>query len=201
MWVTLTVDDTYPSAEIFPNDFSVIRKDRTSGGGGVFLAFTKNLKFTEQPNLSQNAKMIWAEIYPVSNESCFVCSFYRPPDALSSPIISLKEALQHISRTKGNQTNIILAGDFNFPSIEWSNGIGHVKPGPTYGAEVNNLFVDVINDFSLEQQVFEPTRNENVLNLVLTTSPYVPYWQHKGCTWNVRPWSSYFYIISNLQNT
>ena len=100
------IDDTYPTGEIFPTDFSVIRKDRTSGGGGVFLAFTKNLKFTEQPNLSQNAEMIWAEIYPVSNESCLVCSFYRPPDALSSPILSLKEALQHISRTKGNQTNI-----------------------------------------------------------------------------------------------
>ena len=95
---------------------------------------------------------------------------YRPPDALSSPILSLKEALQHISGTKGNQTNTILAGDFNFPSIEWSNGIGRVKPGPTYGTEVNNLFVDVINDFSLEQQVFG---NENVLDLVLTTSPYL----------------------------
>jgi len=59
----------------------------------------------------------------------------------------LKEALQHISRTKGNQTNIILAGD---SSVEWSNEIGHVKPGPTYGAEVNNLIVDMINDFSLE---------------------------------------------------
>ena len=151
----------------------MIRKDRTSGGGGVFLAFTKNLKFTEQPNLSQNAEMIWAEIYPVSHEPCLVCSFYRPPDALSNPILSLKEALQHISRTKGNQSNIILAGDFNFPSIEWSDGIGHVKPGPTYGAEVNNLFVDVINDFSLEQQILEPTRNDNVLDLVLTTSPYL----------------------------
>ena len=63
---------------------------------------------------------------------------------------NLKEALQHINRTRGSLTNTILAGDFNFPSIEWSDGIGHIKHNPMYGVEVNNLFVDIINDFSLE---------------------------------------------------
>ena len=64
---------------------------------------------------------------------------------------------------------------------------------------MNNPFVDIINDFSLEQQVFEPTRNENVLGLVLTTSPYlidnikvVPGMSdHEAC--------SYFHIICNLR--
>ena len=78
-----------------------------SAPGGVFLAFIKNLKFTEQPNLSQNVEMIWAKIYPVSNKSCLVCSFYRPPDALNSPILSLKEALQHTS-IELNETKLIL---------------------------------------------------------------------------------------------
>jgi len=61
---------------------------------------------------------------------------------------------------------------------------------------VNNLFVDVINDFSLEQQVFEPTRNENVLDLVLTTSPYL--------IDNIKVvpgMSDYEAVICNLQNT
>ena len=32
------LDETYTSSEVFPQSYSIIRKDRCCGGGGVFLA-------------------------------------------------------------------------------------------------------------------------------------------------------------------
>ena len=50
------------------------------------------------------------------------------------------------------------------------NGIVHNSNAcPTYGTELNTLFLDVINDVGFEQLVTSPTRNNHVLDLVFST--------------------------------
>ncbi|XP_065903849.1 uncharacterized protein [Dysidea avara] len=61
-------------------------------------------------------------------------------------------------------------GDFNFPSVVWSDGYGLLNPNPTYGSELNNVFLETMNDASLEQYVTEPTRQNNILDLVLSNN-------------------------------
>ena len=39
--------------------------------------------------------------------------------------------------------------DFNFPGITWSGGYGRIST-PTYGSSLNKVFLDVIDDASLE---------------------------------------------------
>ena len=39
---------------------------------------------------------------------------------------------------------------------------------PTYGSELNNLFLDIVNDVGLEQFVTPPTRRESILDLVFS---------------------------------
>ena len=58
-------------------------------------------------------------------------------------------------------------GDFNFPSVVWSDGQGLLNPNPTYGCELNNVFLETINDGGLEQYVTKPTRQNDILDLVL----------------------------------
>ena len=53
----------------------------------------------------------------------------------------------------------------------WLDGNGHIKPSPAYGYEINNSFLDLIDDNDLKQNVHEPTRNKNMLDLVLSTYP------------------------------
>ena len=65
----------------------------------------------------------------------------------------------------------MLAGDFNLPDICWEGGLGRIKTSPAYGNEINNLFIDILNDFALEQQVKEPTRSAHILDLVLSSQP------------------------------
>ena len=65
----------------------------------------------------------------------------------------------------------MLAGDFNFPDIYWENGVGCIRTNPAYGYESNELFLDLFNDFALEQQVKQPTRGTRILDLVLSLQP------------------------------
>jgi len=44
-----------------------------------------------------------------------------------------------------------------------------VVDNPAYGSELNSLFLDIVDDSSLEQFVIDPTRNENILDLVFTS--------------------------------
>ena len=66
---------------------------------------------------------------------------------------------------------VLVAGDFNLPDIVWVDGSGVAKPNPTYGCELNNLFLDKINDNNLEQFAYKPTRNKNILDLVFSSYP------------------------------
>ena len=56
------LDSTYATAEVFPSEFSVFRKDRCNGGGGVFLMVRNSLCITEQPMLDGDAEMVWAKL-------------------------------------------------------------------------------------------------------------------------------------------
>ena len=61
-------------------------------------------------------------------------------------------------------------GDFNFPGHTWSNGYGQVST-PIYGSSLNNLLLDTMTDAGLEQYVYQPTHQNNILDLVFSTHP------------------------------
>ena len=89
------------------------------------------------------------------------------------PLIQLQESLSSLLDTSTLLPNIILAGDFNFPDIHWIDGGGQLQPNPAYGHEINSLFLDIINDYSLEQFVTFPTRGNNILDLVFSSQPII----------------------------
>ena len=44
---------------------------------------------------------------------------------------------------------MLVGGDFNFPNISWQDDYANIKPSPTYGTDINQIFVDTINDHGL----------------------------------------------------
>jgi hypothetical protein len=46
-----------------------------------------------------------------------------------------------------------------------------VKPNPQYGKEINKKLIDIVNENDLTQVVREPTRGNNILDLMFTTNP------------------------------
>jgi len=115
--------------------------------------------------------MIWAKLHQTKGKPVYICSFYRPPGSSCETLHCLRESLYKIVNREGSSCRIVLAGDFNFPDIYWEDGVGCIRTNPAYGCECKELFLDLLNDFALEQQVKEPTRGTRILDLVLSLQP------------------------------
>lgn len=155
------LDPSIATSEIFPEGYTVYRKDRNSRGGGVLLAIKNSLSSAHQPELDTEAEMIWAKISPPNSRDLYLCSYYRPPK--SDTLQELRQSISKISQNAAH--NIWVAGDFNCPNIDW----------PTLttpmGDQLSHTLLDLVSDMHFTQVVEEPTRGKNVLELFLTTNP------------------------------
>ena len=119
-----------------------------------------------------NTEVIRVMNGPSDFPSLYICSYYRPPHSNLQSIFELNESLDKLAR-KHQNCNFILAGDFNLPSIKWSDGHGTILPNPTYGHNLNEVFIDIINNHNLEQFVNSPTRQNHALDLVFASTPFL----------------------------
>ena len=101
-------------------------------------------------------------------EDLLYWKLYRPTDQDTKPLGELDKALKTLT-TKNRLPNIILAGDFNTPDINWKTN--SVKKKPQYGMKLNQLLSDTANDNMLTQVQHNPTRKGNVLDLCFATLP------------------------------
>ena len=97
-------------------------------------------------------------------------AFYRQPNTSLVDIESLVTTVMDVRRKKTRVPEMIIVGDFNLPSIEWGDEVKTSDP-PSYGHEINYRFIDVCDELGLTQVVLEPTRENNILDFMLVTSP------------------------------
>lgn len=107
-----------------------------------------------------------------SNEPVYLGCCYRPPgpDADFSSI--LHDCLSKIvGRHPKSAPKIVFAGDFNFPNIQWNKTSD--LPSPITGGN----FIETLDCFALEQQIFESTRFchtcDNILDLLFTNYAHI----------------------------
>ena len=106
-------------------------------------------------------EIILAEITTTTNVKIILCSCYRPPNEAQTWIKRFNNFLGNIfSRHK----HTILAGDFNLPQISWNS------PEQTTGFS-ENAFIELLNDYFMVQLNNTATRENNVLDLVITNIP------------------------------
>ena len=148
-------------------------------GGGVAIYVRQDLIALEiietsesEIFLSADCEQIWCQI-KVGTENILIGCIYRPPpnskffkqSTNSSIIKSINKATKLVRERVF--TNLLLAGDFNWPLISWSN-IGGTLIKPDIASE---QFLNCVNSNFLKQAVLEPTFKENQLDLVLTYDP------------------------------
>ena len=78
----------------------------------------------------------------------------------------LDTSLQKI--TGKGEKNIILCGDFNCPDVDWNT---HTVPAGASDRQVQQRLVDIADKYGLHQVHDQPTRGENLLDLVFSTNP------------------------------
>ena len=136
------------------SEYTIYRKDRTIGGGGVFIGVKRSLTVLEEPELVSDCETIWIKLHCAdSSKSLYICSYYRPPDNNIHSIAQLNKSFTKLFDREATFPLILLVGDFNFPDILWLDGHGYIKPSPAYGYEINNSFLDFIDENNLEQVV------------------------------------------------
>ena len=59
--------------------------------------------------------------------------------------------------------------DFNFKDTDWPDRLS--KSGSTLSQSEGQILIDIMNDHGFEQMVHFPTREKNILDLILTTLP------------------------------
>ena len=154
------------NSEIFPSNYTVYRHDRDTSGGGVFIAVTDEILSTRQQHLETSCEMAWAKISIVGYKDLYVCSYYRPKADDRDSLDLLFSSLDRICNSKN--CHIWLAGDFNFPGIDWaSKTLKHNCPS----SDLHELFVKSLDDYGLTQMVDKPTRLSNTLDLFTTNNP------------------------------
>ena len=87
---------------------------------------------------------------------------YRPRNSSSEWLLSFKEFLNYVSDL---YKKIIITGDFNFPRISWSENV------VTATGESERFFHNILSDHFLNQLIDIPTRENTVLDLIITNIP------------------------------
>ncbi|KAL8568798.1 hypothetical protein ACOMHN_000081 [Nucella lapillus] len=120
--------------------------------------------------MNKDCEILWVKIFPKTKgqRSTHICAYYRTNvsdvDSYNKFEVSVLKAL------KLRSTNLIIAGDLNFPGMHWpTDTIKLSSHLPT----LHQRFMDFLNDNGLKQMVMEPTIEENFLDLVITNTPHL----------------------------
>ena len=135
--------------------FTLFHQDRAGqAGGGVMLYVKRRLTPVSLP-IATPFEIVGADVHGSRTAIRFVVC-YRPPRHPLDADLALYETLSGLLRGKAS----VLAGDFNCPGVDWNRDLA-------FGEGLR--LVDFKLDNFLYQMVREPTRGENVLDLIFST--------------------------------
>ena len=117
---------------------------------GVALYFNKNLHAQECTVLNENnfEESLWCNFVAGDGSKILIGCIYKSPNSTKENI----ELLHSILRSNEIQKfdKVCILGDFNYPDINWDG---------EWTGDLNNNFIECINDAFLSQKVREPTRH------------------------------------------
>ncbi|MCP4269715.1 MAG: hypothetical protein GY777_29775 [Candidatus Brocadiaceae bacterium] len=155
-WINL--DNKHFKTEYLIDGYNLYNTDRNScsKGGGVAMYVRDSLKSSIKTGIRtiDSTETLWVEINN-AQDSITMGVVYRPPNLNRE---SSKLIWDEVGRACRNR-NVCIVGDFNYRNINWVEKTGNIEAED---------FLEVVNDNFLFQHVIEPTRNENILDLVLS---------------------------------
>ena len=145
--------------------FNIYRCDRAadSHGGGVCILVRRIFKSSAidiDHTMFPNVEIVACSIFLADFKRTLICCYF-PPSLSSSQFLSFTNCLRALCVV---DVSCFLIGDFNLPNIDWKN---FVFPEDLKSKAFFNFFTDV----GLNQLITEPTRGQNVLDLLLTNDP------------------------------
>ncbi|XP_068714326.1 uncharacterized protein [Montipora foliosa] len=150
------LDDTVFDHEILPTGYTIFRR-----GGGVLMAFKSDITAWRRNDLESDCELLWCEFTSSAGQKILFGSYYRPPNTGIEYFELLRESFTAINKFD----KVFLAGDFNLINFDWINQV------PLSSETIYWNAYELLNDAFLTQVNTYPTRNNSILDLVLTTVP------------------------------
>ena len=153
-WANIDITD----AELGLTGYVMFRKDRIGRRGGGVILYVKESIQAYEIKLEREAdcdEAVWCKIVS-GNSKLTIGLVYRSPNINKEDNTKIKNAIKEVSKGE-----CIIMGDFNHGHIQWNSL-------ESTGIE-DQQFLFLIQDSFLTQHVLEPTRGENVLDIVLSS--------------------------------
>jgi endonuclease/exonuclease/phosphatase family metal-dependent hydrolase len=155
------LSDDVMQAEISIEGYTMYRKDRCNfkegKAGGVVLCIRHEIVSYEFHDLNKSqSESVWCNIKVNRNDSITIGVCYKSQAASDEELNELYKVIKSAS-----QANVLMMGDFNYPKINWD----------TLDCDSSSMtYRDLILDNYLYQHVRQPTRENNILDLVISSN-------------------------------
>ena len=126
---------------------------------------------TEQAQFRTNCEMVWVKLEVTGVHLLYICAYYKPSEEDQDSMMELRRSVEMVKRqTSETKGNIWVLGDFNLPNLTRTDRSPSLKSDSSL-TKTYDIFLDLLNDFGFTQMVTSTTRQDNILDLFLTTNP------------------------------
>lgn len=175
------LDSSIGSEEVVDSRYIVFRQDREESastkrhGGGVLMAVKRNIIAHRIYRDDSTAENIWVNLkLEDSNFSINICLTYIPPDVSVDVFAMFINRCQEICVDSTSKRHTLILGDFNIPSIEWSNGTGmnFCEYNIITNGQKPSLFTDFLHYTNFHQfNNVKNVINNRILDLAISDLP------------------------------
>ena len=155
-WASDLIDDVVLKLQ----GYNIMRKDRQRKKGGGCILYCKSyltaVMDSELTNFN-DTEAVWCNL-TTDNGNILMGVFYHSPSANSEQELDLHNMISMACDRQGEK---IICRDFNHSSIDW---------GSLHSGAEGVKFVNLVQDCFLVQHVDQPTRGNNILDLVLSSN-------------------------------
>ena len=149
-------------AQIAIPDYEVTRQDRVRRPhGGVLLYVHNSLPISE--TFCYDDDTCEAVVCSIKSINTKIASIYRPPntdDKSFENLLSFLEKALYDKNSRDKHPDIIIAGDFNIPEINWK--AHHIHCENKLSSKAANRLLSFMEKHFLNQYISQPTREKNV---------------------------------------
>ena len=164
--------DHVTDAQVNIDNYQILRSDRKKRKRGGTLLYVHNKLPTSKVNVFDD-DTCQAVICNIDSLNTILAAVYRPPNTTLEGFAEMVKFLQShiVKESEGKHKNIFIAGDLNLPCMTWNVSI----PVHQYTNKDMTICADALKTFMdthlLSQYVDRPTRENTILDLVLTNDP------------------------------
>ena len=161
----LVLNETWLSPDVSTNilclpNYTVYRKDRKTRGGGVLIAILFEFNSNEVETVSE-CELLTVDLLPNTLNCIRIITGYNPS---CHDVLNLKEICLQLEKLTHKTQHYVIIGDLNLPNFDWNKHyMNATKPNV-----ILQRFLDL--SFPIFQIIHTPTRNEAILDIILTNS-------------------------------